>query len=178
METAPEQSDYLQTFFLVLCFVQMMAMGPKFHGLFIIVEKAFALSILQLDYYTDVTDGVYYRILIGYFVVALGIMLIALYYWRCIEGLIILDDGFVSGVKSVIDSVSPIFIWYGLGCMMAIMTDVFSCPDSYDGDTYLRIDCKSTCWTSEHFAYMFSTIPLLIFGIITGIETRIYWQMF
>jgi hypothetical protein len=123
----------------------MIAMGPKFHGLFIILEKALALSILQLDYYVDVADGVYYRILIGYFVVALVIMLITLYYWRCIEGLIILDDGFVSGVKSVIDSISPLFIWYGLGCMMVVMTEVFSCPDSYDGDTYLHIDCKSTC---------------------------------
>jgi hypothetical protein len=56
---------------------------------------------------------VYYRILIGYFVVALVIILIALYYWKGIERLVILDDGFVSEVKSIIDSISPLFIWYG-----------------------------------------------------------------
>jgi hypothetical protein len=105
-------------------------------------------------------------------------MLIALYYWRCIEGLVIEDSGFVSGIKSVLDSVSPVFIWYGLGCMMTTMAEVFSCPDSYDGESYLRIDCKSECWTIKHCVYMFSTIPLLLFGTLAGIEARIFWPQF
>jgi hypothetical protein len=126
MENAPEQSDYLAFFSLVLSFVQMIALGPKFYGLHQSIEETLALSLLEFDRYTNFRDGVYYYFLSGYFGVALMIILITLYYWKLIDELIIPYSGFVSGVKSIIDTISPMFLWFGLGGMMASMTEVFS----------------------------------------------------
>jgi hypothetical protein len=56
-------------------------------------------------------------------------------------------EGFVSIVKSVIDTVAPVLSGVAFVPILFWFFEVFSCVDEYDGDTYLTIDCEEKCWT-------------------------------
>jgi hypothetical protein len=81
-------------------------------------------------------------------------------------------------LKSVVDSVTPVLVWFAFGGITSYCLEIFYCADTYDGIAYLSIDCQSRCWTGTHIGFL-SAVTLITPAVVAlMVKGRVLWQIY
>jgi hypothetical protein len=120
--------------------VQLLAVGPTLVGLYPQLKNLLSLAIIDLDSLLDNFEEDFYLAALVYLLLTPMLMAIYFYYRFAMERQVFPHDGSLSMIKSMIDTITPLFAWTALPCFYHITFELFSCADEYDGTFYLHIN--------------------------------------
>jgi hypothetical protein len=164
---------------LVIDFLQLIAIGPKYEGMIPVIYDAGKMVSVDLSDVVEMKGGLFWIMLDVVYATCL------LWFVCCLLVLKNFDLRFnwylCKEFGYYAENILPFLSNACFIPIISILTDVFLCTESIGDDytdSFLDRDCEQFCWTDDHIYYAVFAFVAFALYVPLAILTRPLWQFY